>query len=93
MKTNAISTPRLVFILADHNAILCSPETRITTLPNGLYIAIESRLLGYAVAIGVWIDSGSRFKSDATNNVAHFLERMVFRGTEKRPAEGFSEGN
>ncbi|WJZ80120.1 hypothetical protein VitviT2T_000059 [Vitis vinifera] len=73
-------------ILADHSATLSSPETRVTTLPNGLRVATESRLPGRAAAVGVWIDSGSRFESDATNGVAHFLERMVFKGTEKRPA-------
>ncbi|KAJ9687460.1 hypothetical protein PVL29_016091 [Vitis rotundifolia] len=80
---DAIFVLRLVFILANHSAIPCSPETRITTLLNGLRIATESRLPGYAVTVGVWIYSGSRFESDATNGVAHFLGCMVFRGTKK----------
>lgn len=70
---------------ADHTAILSSPETRVTTLPNGLRVATESRFPSRVAAVGVWIDSGSRFESDATSGVTHFLERMVFKGTEKRP--------
>ena len=78
---------------ASLSAILCSPETRITTLPNGLRIATESSLPSCVAVVGVWIYFGSRFESNATNGVAHFLKRMVFRGTEKRPVEGFGEGN
>merc|ERR1719482_1644796 len=32
----------------------------------------------------MWIDTGSRYESDATNGVAHFLEHMAFKGTAKR---------
>merc|ERR1712038_1074455 len=34
--------------------------------------------------VGLWIDTGSRYETAATNGVAHFLEHMVFKGTEKR---------
>ncbi|CAO2830228.1 unnamed protein product [Amaranthus hypochondriacus] len=62
---------------ADHSQILQFPETRITTLPNGLRVATESRLAAKSVAVGVWIDSGSRFEAEDKNGVAHFLERAV----------------
>ena len=55
-----------------------SPETRVTTLPNGFQVAIESNLPGCAATVGVWIDFESRFESDTTNGVAYFLECMVF---------------
>ena len=63
------------------------------TLPNGLRIATEFHLLGCAAVVSVWIYSRSHFESNATNDMAHFLERMVFKGIEKRSAKGFSEGN
>jgi len=34
--------------------------------------------------VGVWIETGSRYESDANNGVAHFLEHMAFKGTSKR---------
>ncbi|XP_057949059.1 probable mitochondrial-processing peptidase subunit beta, mitochondrial isoform X2 [Malania oleifera] len=74
--------------VADHSAILSSPETRITTLPNGLRVATESDLAARTATVGVWIDSGSRFEGDDANGAAHFLESVIFQGTEKKPAVG-----
>ena len=34
--------------------------------------------------MGVWIDAGSRYETAENNGVAHFLEHMAFKGTEKR---------
>ncbi|KAA8529361.1 hypothetical protein F0562_033840 [Nyssa sinensis] len=78
-------------VLSDHTAILSSPETRITTLPNGLRIATESNFAAKTATVGVWIDAGSRFETDDTNGVAHFLEHMIFKGTEKRPVRALEE--
>lgn len=32
----------------------------------------------------MWIDAGSRFENEQNNGVAHFLEHMAFKGTQKR---------
>ena len=77
--------------LADHTRILSAPETRITTLPNGLRVATESSLAAKTATVGVWIDAGSRFETDETNGTAHFLEHMIFKGTEKRTARQLEE--
>lgn len=34
--------------------------------------------------VGLWIDTGSRYETAANNGVAHFLEHMAFKGTDKR---------
>lgn len=78
-------------ILASHNHILSAPETRVTTLPNGLRVATESNLSAKTATVGVWIDAGSRFESDATNGTAHFLEHMIFKGTERRAVRALEE--
>ncbi|KAH0928035.1 hypothetical protein HID58_020291 [Brassica napus] len=78
-------------ILASHNHILSSPETRVTTLPNGLRVATESNLSAKTATVGVWIDAGSRFESDETNGTAHFLEHMIFKGTERRTVRALEE--
>ena len=57
---------------------------QITTLPNGLRVATETTPHAQTAAVGVWIDAGSRYESDATNGAAHFLEHMAFKGTAAR---------
>lgn len=78
-------------VLVDHTKILSAPETRVTTLPNGLRVATESNLASRSATVGVWIDAGSRFETDETNGTAHFLEHMIFKGTEKRTARTLEE--
>ncbi|XP_077211416.1 putative mitochondrial-processing peptidase subunit beta, mitochondrial [Tasmannia lanceolata] len=77
--------------LTDHTKILSAPQTRITTLPNGLRVATESTLSSRTATVGVWIDAGSRFETDETNGTAHFLEHMFFKGTEKRSVRVLEE--
>ncbi|CAN0857861.1 Probable mitochondrial-processing peptidase subunit beta, mitochondrial [Linum grandiflorum] len=72
--------------LRNHTHILSAPETRVTTLSNGLRVATESSLSAKTATVGVWIDAGSRFETDDTNGTAHFLEHMIFKGTERRSA-------
>ncbi|KAI4339672.1 hypothetical protein MLD38_024587 [Melastoma candidum] len=78
-------------VIADHTRILAAPETRVTTLPNGLRVATESNLAAHTATVGVWIDAGSRFETEETNGTAHFLEHMIFKGTEKRTARQLEE--
>ena len=42
---------------------------------------------GQTATVGVWIESGTRFETEANNGTAHFLEHMAFKGTEKRTKE------
>ncbi|KAL0285485.1 UNVERIFIED_CONTAM: putative mitochondrial-processing peptidase subunit beta, mitochondrial [Sesamum calycinum] len=74
-----------------HTDILSAPLTRVTTLPNGLRIATESTLASTTATVGVFIDAGSRFESDESNGTAHFLEHMIFKGTERRNARELEE--
>ncbi|CAN1248305.1 Probable mitochondrial-processing peptidase subunit beta, mitochondrial [Linum perenne] len=41
--------------LRSHTHILSAPETRVTTLPNGLRVATESSLSAKTATVGVWI--------------------------------------
>ena len=59
------------------------PETRVTTINNGMRIATEDSGLATAT-VGIWIDAGSRYETPKNNGVAHFLEHMAFKGTTKR---------
>lgn len=57
-----------------------------TVLANGLTIVSEEIKSVRSVSVGVWIKSGSRNESREINGAAHFLEHMLFKGTEKRSA-------
>lgn len=54
------------------------PETRVTTLSNGLRVASEQSDSETAT-VGLWIGAGSRYETSANNGVAHFLEHMAFK--------------
>jgi len=56
-------------------------------LPNGLVILTETMSHVRSVSVGVWIRSGSRGEVPEENGLAHFMEHMVFKGTERRSAE------
>ena len=40
-----------------------------------------------SVSIGLWVRNGSRGEVPQENGLAHFIEHMVFKGTERRSAE------
>ncbi|XP_069692949.1 mitochondrial-processing peptidase subunit beta isoform X2 [Periplaneta americana] len=64
-------------------ALINCPPTQLTTLQNGLRVASEDSGAPTAT-VGLWIDAGSRFETERNNGVAHFLEHMAFKGTDKR---------
>jgi len=50
-------------------------------LPNGLTIVAEQMPVE-AVNLSLWVDVGSANEPDEINGMAHFLEHMVFKGTQ-----------
>jgi predicted Zn-dependent peptidase len=58
-----------------------------TVLPNGLKIITESMPGARSISLGIWLRSGSRRETAAENGISHFIEHMVFKGSEKRGAE------
>jgi predicted Zn-dependent peptidase len=62
-----------------------------TTLPNGLRIVTDFIPHVESVNIGVWIKAGTRYEEKNYNGVAHFLEHMAFKGTERRTAHQIAE--
>jgi len=55
-----------------------------TILENGLVVISERIPTVRSVSVGLWVKTGSRFEQPHENGIAHFLEHMVFKGTEKR---------
>lgn len=56
------------------------------TLRNGVRVVAERIDHVRSAAIGVWIGNGSRFERAEQNGISHFIEHMIFKGTEKRTA-------
>jgi predicted Zn-dependent peptidase len=59
-------------------------------LPNGLVVITENMPHVRSVSVGVWVRSGSRGEAPDENGLAHFIEHMVFKGTERRSAEAIA---
>src|SRR5438309_3361540 len=56
-------------------------------LPNGLIVITEEMQHIRSVSIGIWVKTGSRDEDKQWNGISHFIEHMVFKGTQHRTAE------
>jgi predicted Zn-dependent peptidase len=59
---------------------------RKETLPNGITLLTESMPHVRSVTLGVWLRRGSRHEPPSLNGASHFIEHLVFKGTESRSA-------
>ncbi|KAI0828882.1 LuxS/MPP-like metallohydrolase [Trametes gibbosa] len=66
--------------------VVADPPVITTTLPNGLRVATESTP-GHFSSVGLYVDAGSRYETQATSGVSHFLDRMAFKTTLSRSEE------
>ncbi len=64
---------------------------KTSTLNNGLRIVTEDMPHLATASVGIWIGVGARHETAANNGVAHMLEHMAFKGTEKRTALDIAE--
>ncbi|KAF1815428.1 hypothetical protein P152DRAFT_410218 [Eremomyces bilateralis CBS 781.70] len=62
----------------------------ITTLSNGVRVATEA-LPGHFSGIGVYVDAGSRYESDALRGVSHIIDRLAFKSTAGSSADKMLE--
>ncbi|WP_022702765.1 M16 family metallopeptidase [Pseudorhodobacter ferrugineus] len=65
--------------------------SRLTTLPNGFRIVTEAMPGLKSASVGIWITAGGRHERAEQNGIAHFLEHMAFKGTEKRSSLRIAE--
>lgn len=62
------------------------PEVRKTVTEDGTRIITERMDTVRSVAVGVWFETGTRDENLRQAGISHFIEHMVFKGTEKRSA-------
>jgi predicted Zn-dependent peptidase len=60
-------------------------------LDNGLRLITETMPHVRSVTIGIWLMRGSRHETDARGGIAHFVEHMLFKGTDTRTAEDIAQ--
>ena len=59
--------------------------------PNGLRIVTEKLPHMRSVAIGIFVNVGSRYEKAEDNGLTHFIEHMLFKGTATRTAKQLAE--
>ncbi|MDO4732019.1 MAG: pitrilysin family protein [Bacillota bacterium] len=55
-------------------------------LPSGLRIVLETMPHLRSVSTGLWVSAGSAYEKEQESGMSHFLEHLLFKGTEKRNA-------
>ena len=63
---------------------------RKSVLPNGIRIITERMPHVRSVAVGVWVETGSRHESENRGGMSHLIEHLVFKGTATRSAEAIA---
>lgn len=61
------------------------------TLDSGLRIVTETLPYVNSATIGVWFGTGSRDEDSNNSGVSHFIEHLMFKGTQKRTAREIAE--
>ena len=64
---------------------------RKSTLDNGLRIVSESIPYMSSVSLGIFVGTGSRSELPPEQGVSHFIEHLMFKGTQKRSARDIAE--
>ncbi len=64
---------------------------RATRLSNGIRVLSEELDDLPSVTVGIWVENGSRYETDAQAGISHFLEHLFFKGTERRTAAQIAE--
>ena len=64
----------------------------LITLSNSLRIFLNHTDTLRSATVGVWIASGSRFEKEKNSGISHFIEHIVFKGSEKRSGFEIAEG-
>lgn len=62
-----------------------------TVLDNGIRIVSQELPGNRSVSLGIWVENGSRHESEPENGISHFIEHLLFKGTERRSAAQIAE--
>jgi len=68
-----------------------SPAVERTTLDSSVRVVTETMPDVRSVAVGFWVNVGSRDESRELSGATHFLEHLLFKGTPTRSAQEIAE--
>jgi len=68
-----------------------SLPVQMSTLPNGIRVVTQKITAMQSAAIGIRIDSSTRNETDESRGASHFIEHLLFKGTERRSADRIME--
>jgi len=71
---------------SNHPSIIDGLGYQKTVLENGIKVITEKIPYLKSVSIGVWVTTGSRDEQLHENGISHFIEHLLFKGTERRTA-------
>ena len=60
-------------------------------LSNGLRVVLEKIDYVNSISVGLWVKNGSRNESKENNGISHFIEHMLFKGTDNRNSKEIAE--
>lgn len=61
------------------------------TLSNGLRVIAEPLPHFRSLSVGLWVGAGSMYETPQEGGLSHFIEHMLFKGTQKRTAKDIAE--
>jgi len=59
-------------------------------LANGIRVVTEAIPHVRSVAVGIWVETGSRVEPESRGGISHLIEHLVFKGTATRSAEAIA---
>jgi predicted Zn-dependent peptidase len=60
-------------------------------LSNGIRVVLENMPTSRSVSFGIWVKTGSRNEEGPQNGISHFIEHMMFKGTERYSAKDIAD--
>jgi predicted Zn-dependent peptidase len=66
-------------------------KARLTTLDSGVRVVTEAMPSVRSIALGFWVRAGSRDEAGEQAGISHFLEHLLFKGTDRFSSQEIDE--
>ena len=76
---------------AGRHAVVAASLIETSVLPSGIRLVTETMADVRSVAVAFWVGTGSRDEPGELAGASHFLEHLLFKGTEERSAAAIAE--
>lgn len=83
MKPAPLLLASLLAVAKPSSAIHTTDDVTKKVLPNGMTVLVKELHTAPVVAVNVWVKVGSVEESDRERGITHFIEHMLFKGTDK----------